>query len=696
MRQLLILAFALLSVGVAGQEVQLSPTAPATLGDWAQVALPFRLHPTLDRDVSFRGQRPAMTLWGDLVLGEVNYAVLLGVGGDGTPRLWIDRDLDGVILAEEALPPSRPSGYFLWSVELPARPAPGQDYPYPLQVLWPEGRGYVFLQGGAPRSGTASLNGREHALAVVDGDIDGVFGSRGDYFAVDVDGDGELHGEPGGHERFSIREVFTVADSSFRIAELAPDGRRAELAPAPYVPPKPPLIPGHPAPQFSFRPLRGEEPIALSYLVGKVVLLDFWATWCGPCMEELPNVIELYNRYHDQGFEVVGISLDTDESALRAVLTQESIPWPQCFDGQGWDSAVAQLYRVYGIPATFLLDRQGIINARDLRGEELAERVAQLLAESAADQAPPTEVTPPAMARPEPILELSVPDRVGILPAGETEIPLRVENTSPHLAEEVTVVPGELPAGISAQRPDPLELAGFASRTVTVPLRAEELAPGEHPVALAITYHYCIGESCFQMSQQLRLTLAVGEPPTPPARPAQPWWLLVALGVGLALAWLLLDKGGSALVIVLVLAAGAAVGVGLQLGQARQAQLVGAVICTSCVGIETAPPAEPHLSPATVAALKGLTEQVHLVVFHAPWCHSCPYAIALAQAFAEVNPLVEVELVDAEQDPERAQAAGVFRSGRLVVPAVLESGSGRAVFGTTDLEARLRQLVVGD
>ena len=223
---------------------------------------------------------------------------------------------------------------------------------------------------------------------------------------------------------------------------------------------------------------------------------------------------------------------------------------------------------------------------------------------------------------------------------------------------------------------------------------SEGTPQGNYPAKLVLTYHYCIGESCFQMSDEAELTLAVGKEPTAASRPWNPWWLLVLLGVGVALAWLVLGKGASALGIALMLVAGAAVGVGVYLGQARQAQLIGAVLCTSCVGIEEGRPEVPQVSAATREALAQLSRPVKLVVFHTPWCHSCPFAIAMAQEFARLSPNIDVELVDAEKNLDRAEAAGVYRSGRLIVPAIFAPATGQVIFGTRDLEARLLDLVL--
>ena len=117
------------------------------------------------------------------------------------------------------------------------------------------------------------------------------------------------------------------------------------------------------------------KPVSLADYRGKLVLLDFWATWCGPCIAELPNVKEVYEKYHDKGFEIIGISLDTDEAALRKFIRENQLPWRQVFDGKRWETPLVQQYGVRGIPAQFLMDREGRVISVKARGERLGDLV---------------------------------------------------------------------------------------------------------------------------------------------------------------------------------------------------------------------------------------------------------------------------------------------------------------------------------
>lgn len=112
---------------------------------------------------------------------------------------------------------------------------------------------------------------------------------------------------------------------------------------------------------------------------GKYTLIDFWASWCPPCRKEMPAIVELYNKYKNKGFEIVGVSIDDKSDDWKKGITDLKITWPQMSDLQGWKSPLAEAYGVTSIPQTFLLDKEGKIIARGLDAKQLAEKLNELI-----------------------------------------------------------------------------------------------------------------------------------------------------------------------------------------------------------------------------------------------------------------------------------------------------------------------------
>lgn len=135
---------------------------------------------------------------------------------------------------------------------------------------------------------------------------------------------------------------------------------------------------GNSLPDLTFRTLQGEE-LKLRSLTGKVVVVDFWATWCKPCIKELPNLKASYSEYSSSGLEVVGLSLDSDAEVVASYVADKSVPWPVVHLREGWKSQVVTQYGVNALPSTWVYDRQGTLRHYNLRGDELRRAIESLL-----------------------------------------------------------------------------------------------------------------------------------------------------------------------------------------------------------------------------------------------------------------------------------------------------------------------------
>lgn len=121
------------------------------------------------------------------------------------------------------------------------------------------------------------------------------------------------------------------------------------------------------------------KPIQLSSLKGKIVLINFTATWCGPCKQELPELIQVYNEYHHKGLEIISVFLDSDKNKVEAYIRDNKIPWSYSFDGKGWENSSARTWGISGVPTNPLVNREGSIAEDNVRGASLRSKIGLFL-----------------------------------------------------------------------------------------------------------------------------------------------------------------------------------------------------------------------------------------------------------------------------------------------------------------------------
>jgi thiol-disulfide isomerase/thioredoxin len=166
-----------------------------------------------------------------------------------------------------------------------------------------------------------------------------------------------------------LKELVALDDSDPKIARIV-DEAKGQLKKMEAL--------GKPL-DMKFTALDGRE-VDLSQMKGKVVLIDFWATWCGPCVREIPSVKKTYDELRKQGFEIIGISMDSDKKKLESFLAKNEMPWPQFFDGKGWKTSLAQEHGISSIPAMWLVDKKGNLVDQNARSG-LEEKVKKYLAQ---------------------------------------------------------------------------------------------------------------------------------------------------------------------------------------------------------------------------------------------------------------------------------------------------------------------------
>jgi thiol-disulfide isomerase/thioredoxin len=201
---------------------------------------------------------------------------------------------------------------------------------------------------------------------------------------IDRDGNGRISSR---FEVAKVGEPFNFTGTTYRF--LANEGKlslKEETDAIAQLPPPPDLRLGKTAISFTAKAMDGTDVEFPKSYAGKIVMLDFWATWCGPCIGEVPNMKQAYEDWHDKGFEILGVSLDDekDEEKLKEFVTEKKLPWAQIYDGKGWDAEQAIRYDVSGIPFVLLVDGDSgkiLGTSRELRGKGLSEYVGKQLEE---------------------------------------------------------------------------------------------------------------------------------------------------------------------------------------------------------------------------------------------------------------------------------------------------------------------------
>ena len=400
-------------------------------GAWAQTAtlklmetgafekagyyMPQRLALTKDKPAGIK-KEPAYTntpMYGTLMFAGAKYAVAVDEAADNSKSmLYIDANGDGDLTNDDTVnwnrnarktvnPQTKAESEDVVYTGSKTVVSKGRNFGlafYRLLTRGEELKGSLLYYRDYGQMGELKLGKKTYPIVLLDETATGTYDAtaeRKSALLIDRDGNGKFDGR---FERYDLSKPFNLGGNVYEVDKLAADGSKITLKKSAKtakevaeVPIPRDLSVGKQAIAFS-RPVIGGKTIKFPEdFKGKIVMLDFWATWCGPCIGELPGLTKAYEKYHPKGFEILGISLDQPDqlAKVKTFLTEHKMSWEQVYDGKFWQAEIAQMYSVDSIPRAFLIDGNTgkiIATTGELRGEALESTLGRALSSGSTEK----------------------------------------------------------------------------------------------------------------------------------------------------------------------------------------------------------------------------------------------------------------------------------------------------------------------